>query len=44
MEQKTGSLYPSAPLEKYNLEQGLEKKINVVNSSNNHININEMIT
>ena len=45
MEQKTDRLYPSAPLEKIDLEQRLEKKINDVNSFNNHINnIKEMIT
>ena len=38
-------LYPSAPLQQDNLEQRLEKKINDVNSFNNHINnIKEMIT
>ena len=43
MEQK---LYPSAPLlENIDLEKRLEKKINDVNSFNNHINnIKEMIT
>ena len=46
MEQKTDRLYPSAPLlENIDLEKGLEKKINDVNSFNNHINnIKEMIT
>ena len=46
MEQKIDRLYPSAPLEKdINLEQRLEKKINDVNSFNNHINnLTEMIT
>ena len=46
MEQKTDKLYPSAPLlEKIDLEKRLEKKINAVNSFNNHIsNIKEMIT
>ena len=46
MEAKTERLYPSAPLEKdINLEQRLEKKLNDVNSFNNHINnIKEMIT
>ena len=46
MEAKTDRLYPSAPLEKdINLEQRLEKKLNDVNSFNNHINnIKEMIT
>ena len=40
MEAKTDKLYPSAPL----LEKRLEKKINDVNSFNNHIsNIKEMI-
>ena len=46
MEQKCDKLYPSAPiLENIDLEQRLEKKINDVNSFNNHINnIKEMIT
>ena len=44
MEAKTDRLYPSAPLEKIDLEQRLEKKINDVNSFNNHINIKGMIT
>ena len=47
MDQKCDRLYPSAPLENKNidLEQRLEKKINDVNSFNNHINnIKEMIT
>ena len=46
MDQKTDRLYPSAPLEKdIKLEQRLEKKLNDVNSFNNHINnIKEMIT
>ena len=46
MNQKCDRLYPSAPLEKHiELEQGLEKKLNDVNSFNNHIsNINERIT
>ena len=46
MEAKTDKLYPSAPLlEKIDLEKRLEKKINDVNSFNNHINnIKEMIT
>ena len=45
MEQKTDRLYPSAPLlEKDDLEQRLEKKLNDVKSFNNHINnIKEMI-
>ena len=44
MEQKTDRLYPSALLENIDLEQRLEKKINDVNSFNNHINnIKEMI-
>ena len=44
--QKTDKLYPSAPLlEKIDLDQRLEKKINDVTSFNNHINnIKEMIT
>ena len=38
-------LYPSAPLEDIDLEQRLEKKLNDVNSFNNHINnIKKMIT
>ena len=46
MEQKCDKLYPSAPLlEDIDLEKRLEKKINDVNSFNNHINnIKEMIT
>ena len=45
MEEKTNKLYPSAPLlEKIDLEKRLEKKINDVNSFNNHVNnIKEMI-
>ena len=45
MDQKTNRLYPSAPLETIRLEQRLEKKLNDVNSLNNHIsNIKEMMT
>ena len=46
MESKTDKLYPSAPLlENIDLEQRLEKRLNDVNSFNNHINnITEMIT
>ena len=45
MEQRTDRLYPSAPLENNDLEQQLEKKLNDVNSVNNHIdNIEELIT
>ena len=46
MEQKCDKLYPSAPLlENIELEKRLEKKINDVNSFNNHVNdIKEMIT
>ena len=46
MDQKTDRLYPTAPLiEKIDLEKRLEKKINDVNSFNNHVNnIKEMIT
>ena len=45
MEAKTHRLYPSAPLENNDLEQTLGKKLNDVNSFNNHINnIKEMIT
>ena len=45
MEAKTDKLYPSAPLlENIDLKKRLEKKINDVNSFNNHIsNIKEMI-
>ena len=44
MEAKTDRLYPSAPLEKIDLEQRLEKKINDDNSFNNSIfNIKERI-
>ena len=38
MEQKTDRLYPSAPLENDDLELRLKKKINDVNSFNNHVN------
>ena len=46
MEQKCDKLYPSAPLlENIDLEKRLDKKINDVNSFNNHVNnIKEMIT
>ena len=46
MEQKCDKLYPSVPsLEKIDLEKRLEKKINDVNSFNNHVNnIKQMIT
>ena len=46
MEAKIDKLYPSAPLlENIDLEKRLEKKINDINSFNNHIsNIKEMIT
>ena len=47
MDQKCDRLYPTAPFENKNidLEQRLEKKINDVNSFNNHVNnIKEMIT
>ena len=46
MEQKCEKLYPSAPLlENIDLEKRLEKKINDVNSFNNHVkNIKEMIS
>ena len=46
MEVKTDKLYPSLPLlENIDLEKRLEKKINDVNSFNNHVNnIKEMIT
>ena len=44
MEQKCDRLYPSAPLDNIDLEQRREKKLNDVNSFNNHINnIKEMI-
>ena len=45
MEQKTDRLYPSATLEKDDLKQRLEKKLNDVNSLSNSIfNIKEKIT
>ena len=46
MEAKIDKLYPSAPLlESIDLEKRLKKRINDVNSFNNHIsNIKEMIT
>ena len=46
MEPKCDKLYPSAPLlENFDLEKRLEKRLNDVNSFNNHINnIKEMIT
>ena len=46
MEQNCDKLYPSAPLlENIDLEKRLEKKINDVNSFNNHVNnIKEMRT
>ena len=45
MDQKCDRLYPSAPLENFELEQRLEKKLNDVNTFNNHINnVKEMIT
>ena len=45
MDQKTDRLCPTAPFEKFDLEQRLEKKINDVNSFNNHINKNkELVT
>ena len=46
MDQKCDRLYPTAPLlENIDLEKRLEKKINDVNTFNNHINnIKEMIT
>ena len=45
MDQKTDRLYPSAPVENIDLEQKLDKKINDVNSFNNHINnIKKLIT
>ena len=46
MEQKCDRLYPTAPLlENIDLEKRFEKRINDVNSFNNHVkNIKEMIT
>ena len=46
MDQKCDKLYPNAPLlENIDLEKRLEKKINDINSFNNHISyIKEMIT
>ena len=41
----TLKLYPTAPIVKDDSKQGLEKKLNHINSFNNHINnIKEMIT
>ena len=41
----TLKLYPSAPIEKDDLEERIEKKLNDVNSFNNHNSIiKEMIT
>ena len=45
MDQKCDRMYLSVPLEKNELEQRLEKKINDVNSFDNYINNSkEMIT
>ena len=45
MDRKCDRLYPSAPLEKKDLEQRLEKKLNAVNNFNNNMNnIEELIT
>ena len=46
MDQKCYRFYPTAPLENnIDIKQRLEKKLNDVNSFNNHIdNIKEMIT
>ena len=45
MDENCDRLYPSAPLENFDLEKRLEKKLNEVNKFNNHINnIKEMIT
>ena len=45
MEQRSARLHPSAPLEKDDLEERLEKKLNDVNRFNNSINHNkEVIT
>ena len=45
MKQKTDRLYASAPLENFDLEQRLERKLNDVTSFKNHINnVKEMIT
>ena len=38
MDQRTGRLYPTAPLEKIDLVQRLEEKLNDVKSFDNHIN------
>ena len=38
MEAKTDRFYPSAPLENIDIEERLEKKLNVVDSFNNSIN------
>ena len=44
MDQKCDRLYPSAPLEKIDLEQRLEKKLNDVKSFNDQINNIEEMT
>ena len=45
MEQETDRLYPSAPIERSDSEQRLEKKLNDVNSFiTSKTNIKEMIT
>ena len=44
MEQRTDRLYPTAPLEKNDLEQRLEKKLNVNSFNNSNNNIKDMIT
>ena len=45
MDQKWDRIYPSAPLENDDLEKSLDKKLNDVNSFNNHTNnVKEMIT
>ena len=41
MDQTSEKSYPSGPLENIDLEQSLGKKINDVNSFNNHINNNK---
>ena len=45
MDQKCDRLYPSAPIKKDDLKQRLEKKLNEVNSFDNHFNnIKEILT
>ena len=45
MDQRCDRLYPSAPIKNNDFEKRLKRKLNAVNSFNNHIsNVKEMIT